>query len=978
MHRFRRIAGSFVIVLIAYWAYALLIVRWIEPSVQSAHGGPVPVSLPEGDLLGEQLKPLQKLFSSDAWELKNPKILESDRATLLLREYRNLGNGWVEITPCTIIFPYEGPADNEEQRLRQSIVLEVPSGALLQFDQSVDITRGKIGRLVSGQLRGKITIRSDWKEVGSEDDLRIVTEDIRLTDRTVTTVHPVDFRWGPHFGRGKDMVINLLAGPPKRGVQASGPNFSGVATFEIRTVERLHLDLAQTTAERKTPSEPVPVEISCRGPFLFDVGKKVATFRDRVDVTKRNPTGPSDQIACELLSLFFMDRAKQKTSEPVKKTAATNDSFNLTAERLEARGNPVVITAPSQQATARGPRVEYNLQTQSIALDGANDVFLRQGPHEIHARSLYYQAGEPGRLGRVMAAGPGWLRGQSPDRADQQLEAFWQGQLRVEPHENNQVIALTGGAELKFRGVGQLQASEIFFWLVETPSSAEGGASRLRPDRMLARNDVRMNSMQLSGKMDQMEVWFREERQGQESPPRREFGSAGQTSSTQPSLMSPGSLSPASVQQRFEVTGRLLRAQVLLNGGQPGISQLQLEDGAQFVETQTAQPGERPILIRGDRMEVTNATSPEATVTVLGRPARFEGRGLGLTGTNIHLHRGANRLWIDGPGQMDLPLSQGQQGPTPASSEILTVNWRERMAFDGETAKFEESIVAVAMQSQARTELQTKTLEVKMQRPLRFSESSMSSSPQVEHIRCLGGVLMENRTFDAQRQLTAYDRLQVTDVGVNLLNGELTAGGPGWINSVRRQSENTPSGENRIAPAAYSSSPANPSNSLMCLHVRFQRSISGNVLRRRLTFHEQVRSAYATVNDWEAFLATDNPDRLGPNGVTMRCEQLSVVEMPQPLGNQRAVELDALGNAVVEGTTFIARGNRVSYSQAKEMLILEGDGRNNAELFQQPQPGAPATSLPAQKIHYWLKTKQVKVIGAQSLQIGQFPSGAGQ
>ena len=49
------------------------------------------------------------------------------------------------------------------------------------------------------------------------------------------------------------------------------------------------------------------------------------------------------------------------------------------AERLEARGNPVVVTAPSQKLTARGPRIEYNLLAKSITLDGGQEVFLQQG-----------------------------------------------------------------------------------------------------------------------------------------------------------------------------------------------------------------------------------------------------------------------------------------------------------------------------------------------------------------------------------------------------------------------------------------------------------------------------------------------------------------------------------------------------------------------------------------------------------------------
>ena len=41
------------------------------------------------------------------------------------------------------------------------------------------------------------------------------------------------------------------------------------------------------------------------------------------------------------------------------------------------------------------------------------------------------------------------------------------------------------------------------------------------------------------------------------------------------------------------------------------MSNLTIEDGVQFLETQTAQPGERPIVIRGDRLVATDVTAPK-------------------------------------------------------------------------------------------------------------------------------------------------------------------------------------------------------------------------------------------------------------------------------------------------------------------------------------------------------------------------------
>ncbi|MEN6404988.1 MAG: hypothetical protein ABFC77_00800 [Thermoguttaceae bacterium] len=977
MPRITRIAGSLAVVLVAYWVYWLVVVPWVEPPAGSHAVEPMTGSNSDEGDIDPGLNSLKGILPPEVLDPKKTKVLafDDDRAKLLFQEYQTLSDGAVTFRPCTIVFGSDAPGD-EAQRRRQSIILEARS-AWLKFDKPLSFNQAKIGRLTGGRLDGPVTIRSDWKEPGPEDDLWIDTQDVRLVGQVVTTPNPVNFRWGPHYGRGRNLRIKLLSGPAGSG-DAVGMNIVGVETFELGQVEQLHLDLGETMASNGAKpggrATSIPVEINCRGPFRFDVVNRVATFHDNVGVMiKEDPNGPAHQIDCDRLSLYFARR-----NDAVK----TPGSMELTPERLEACGNPVVVTAPGRNLTARAERIQYYLQLKAILLEGGQEVFLQQGLDEIHARSLYYQMGADGRMGRATSQGPGRLTARSPDRPDQSLVATWKDQLRIDRDGQDPRISLTGGAQLESPGFGQLQADGIFLWLSETSPPGPNRRFQWWPSRLGARGNVHVNSPQMaSKKIEELQVWFQQRAEGVGPGLYSGAGQGGagaqpatspRTPVAQPSPQNQAALS------RFEISGRLVRVQMAIGRKQASLSDLTIEDGVELIETQTAQPGQQPICLRGDRLEASNLSETTGTATVSGRPAHVGGRGLGLSGADIRLDIGANRLWIDGPGRMDVLLRQRGEPPSTDPTDpagLLTVDWRRDMEFDGARAQFNKAVVASARQvrfdaNTAEIQLNTDTLEVRLQEPIHFGRTASSVAPLVETLSCGGGVLVESRSFDPRQQLTSHDWMQLTDLGVNLLSGELN-GGAGWLNSVYRGSANPLNGSVSVAPA--SSSGGNP-DQLYNMRVKFEKSVTGNVLQRALKFEDRVVVTYAPVNDWDAMLMTEDPDKLGRDGVVVHCDQLDVSHIVPPLGGRRSIELAATGNAVAESSVYTARAQRITYEEAKDLLVLDGDGRNPAELFQQTQPGVPPEHVVMQKILYWRKTGQVKSVGVQSLQ-GAQPSG---
>ena len=499
----------------------------------------------------------------------------------------------------------------------------------------------------------------------------------------------------------------------------------------------------------------------------------------------------------------------------------------------------------------------------------------------------------------------------------------------------------------------------------------------------------------------------------------------------------------------MEITGRVLRARVVLTdmkpkdvtAGRAELVKLTIEGQARLAETQTALPGERPLLVTGDVVQADDANGPGAVVTIVGRPAHFEGRGLSLTAANIHLDRGANRLWIDGGGRMQTPLDRDLQGQPLRTPGMLQVDWQKKMDFDGRTAHFEDHVVVHGPPDQAQQaagpgdrprgdapdqqpvqELRTQALE----RPVPADDAILGSA---------SGAAAPGRADPLQRRglhgephLRAGPARRVrSDAGARSAgeppHRRLTAGGPGWLVSVRRGTNNplqrpafaaafSPPfslGEGRregAVPIRTASGgaagtggtagmargarppadrrggvtpPANAQASpLNCMHLRYQGSITGNVLRREMTFHDQVRVAYAPTDSWTTTLDSDNPDKLGAGGIVLHCNHLSVNEITTPGSPNRSPELLAVGNVVAEGrmqdVNFTALAIRMSYAEAKDLLVLEGDGRTDAELFRQEHVGSAASRAAARKIFYWPKSNRFKIDGARSLDFSQPPA----
>jgi len=1031
-HRVGRTLRVFLIVLAAAGFHRLTVVPLVEPRVHDATAA-FEMSPEQAAALrtraDRRLAALGDIFPAGSWERDDPIMLESRQMRLLFKQYQALPDGRVNLVPCTLVILPDRNRVATDGGAGRTLVLRVPQGAVLEFDEPLDLRQGRLARLIGGSLRGQVTIRGTPSTPGADDDIEIVTRDVELEELEVRTPEMVQFRYGRSTGSGRSLLARLL---PRSGGSESGPSIGGIDSIRLERDVQMRLEGMEggllpgpsgsvAAAAKTVASDAAPVLVSCRGGLCLNVSANVITCEDQVEVVRTTPGGSTDQLACELLAIVLG-----------RHSPAAGSRTELQPIEIQAKGTPVVARSSGSGLEARAARLGYEIATRRILLDGEEPVSLVARDTELEARSIDYVPGPDAGPGALMAVGPGWLRTRSAGSPP--VQARWKKWLRMRPDGAGHVASIAGDAEVAVETQGRLSGSEMHLWLdlIKRPGQADGslaaaaekgGAgpdlSGVRPTRMLARGMVEVEAEQLAARTDRMEIWFRSQDPAAAPAPASAGGPAGQpamAAAARSTAQTPAAA--ATVPQpsgqgkpaagRMVATAALVRGLVIMGGQRGELEEMSLEGQVHVVEEQleqsaaalavggprdAAEPG---MEICGDQMQLTRPTRLDARAIVSGRPAEVRGRGLDLQGPLIDFDRGRNRLMVDGAGRLKVPLAAGTAGfesfgmtgsmaappaalataaPVAAQAGALDVTWQGRMDFDGLTARFVDRVVTAS----GGTNVRAGSLDVVFNRPFEFATSQPQPAvrPDIARIACGSGVRIESES--AQDGAKSVEQLFVRDLVIDRTTGNVTGTGPGRLSSTRfgqapgMDLSATPQGPGTAAAAV---APPRP-DELTYLGVNFQRGMRGNINRRVMEFHQRVEAIWGPVARWGDTLDPHAPTGLPPRVVTISSDVLGVGQAPPAPGQRRStIELAAGGNVLVEGDSFTARSARLTWSEAKDLLVFEGDGRSDAQLYRQVKVGAATSSASAGKILYWRAINRIDVDDARYLDMDQLGVGA--
>ncbi len=650
-HQYSSLALSFLGVLVAYWVYAGVIVPIVLPrdenfEEQKAQVGAIPIEEMEWK------KYLVNLFPEGKWERSSKYSIWKDNFVLLFDEYKQDDNR-VELSPCTVLFLTGELGKDDEELFRQAIILQSNGNAVLEFDGPFSPIAGSKSKFVKGRLSGDVSVRSDMKDPGPEDNLAILTRDVIFSDSQILADNEIDFRFGMSHGTGKTLHIFLAPSDPK-----DSKSSKTITRVELQHVKSINLNMP--SKEKTVGGEPQydRFVLKCGGRIAFEPDPEsdlfwIGTFYTDVDVS-RIVEGSYDTLVCNQLSVQFAPQPKPG-EQPMKNNNLASLQ-QLAPLKMLAVGTAKIRSPNNNEFLAEGDKLEYDFEKERLVLDSdlamgkTVKMSLYGGKQWAVGKKIAYTAGKNGQFGELFAPNGGKLQGiMSPDKPQEQPRTFqleWTDNLQAFPEPENPELVrcqLFGQMSMGIENLGTMYAKETVVWFkqkagatphpTETPpvsarnplirqvsdskpTSSSGtvpqkptltsgttpksdnsataltsGFQSLTPDHARIRKDVRFVTPNGVCNVREMNVWFYED--GKETPS-PQYASAHTASTPLSSGQSSSSRSflgnNSSDGSQFELLGDTMELLVKMRGNNMEIERLFLNGGGKQVSLVETNP----------------------------------------------------------------------------------------------------------------------------------------------------------------------------------------------------------------------------------------------------------------------------------------------------------------------------------------------------------------------------------------------------
>jgi hypothetical protein len=950
-------AVAFAIACIAYGLYWLVVVPWIEPPVVRRASGILPeeVTLQSNPLIA-------RYFPPGAWERGQPKLLETAQGTLLFGDYTVQPDGTLYLSPVTLLFYPLGSSRTDTVPL----IVQAPQGAVLKSDRPIQLSRGQFGRPIAGRLVGEVLIRRPPTNDHQQDGLTVRTQNVHIDRHRLWTAQDVEFQFGLHWGRGRDLQIQF-AEKPLHGVRQFEP-MSVLRELLLAHLEKLVLsfpsapdnqhDAAGKKAAPDMGDSLQKVELRAAGPFRVYFEERVATLADQVELSRIAPDGTVDRLRCDLLELHFQSGpGPPGQPEPITP---------LGVERLVAKGKPVELHCPSYALSARADFLEWLHEQRRLVVESALGAQISYAGQTIQSIRIQYRgqpeanAGETDFVGEFVADGPGTLRSSLEGQNAEAVTLSWDHVLHFRPYEGQYLVSVSGKVNVTLIDVARFSAGQMYLFLRKSAAADSPKKWQFRPDRLFAQGDVRIDSTWLRSKRasDELRVWFVPSEAA--NMPQTVPVWPARTSSVTPQRSMPWS-------QPLVFQGDVLEARILDDG------QFRLDDVTVSGKVEVASPTTGnlvpTVFLAGDLLQLSNLSTATPRFQVQGQPAVASIQGLSIKGRQLVADGKSQTVWLPGPGEMQTPAEIPANGGQPSRPTMpLQIRWTDGMRFDGQSLLIQGQVRINGQQKtqsgdQVHLNMEGTQLRATLTRPVDLVGST-ASDKQATDIQTLwleGPVQAEARVWNPQREPLSWDQLQAVNLQLEKPTGKFQARGPGFVSTLRLV--------NTRAFLSTGDAPRSADNQLQWVNLRveYEQQLDGDATRREMEFQGRVTVTYLPVADGQRHFDPRH-DRLGPDAWQLKAETLKLAELRPTAQAPPHHEIIAAGNVYIQGQAFSASGQRLSYDDAKDLLILEGTARDPASVRTLWGSG----NAQARVIRLWPKSRRVQSEGIQGIDFGPF------
>jgi hypothetical protein len=938
------------------WFYALIMTPLLAPpatSVRISHDDS-DIVVVAGSAVNVQMAE-SYLAESAAWATEAKLQYHSGGVYLYANELEDYASDsddtdeadTVRFTPFALIWFPEGEKPGEVP------LAMVAQSARVQFEKQFSPSNPDPGQPISGALERSVEIRGP-------DGLRIVGRNFIFEQAAmhVRSDHPLTFAYQEHYGSATGgMQIDLL--PTQDTDSSDGLNIGGVHSVRLRRNVEMHLMLDEG-------DRPTHVTVHSSDGFQFFLQANVAVYKGTVAVDR--PTSPveMDSLRCDLLSLEFEEAQQEDgdTPQPDSPDSDSGESFELMNSELEfarlrADGKKVTVESESNDLSADMTELIYDARKRIVTLKEGGAVVLQHGASRLVSPEITLKLDESDQVAKAWCRGSGRLDYRDPKTGKTELTAQWQRELHKFHDETSGLDAfrLTGSAVVRHpeasMGIG---ADSITLWVEELDKSIRAakqesskGVEQASPKRLRAEQNVNIMSPELIGRTDLLDVWFEPQLTAAATDPdgaktashvgrRQDATSIINVGSTQSSRSLGDSRMPV------DVTADWIRVRVS-GVDEPDQANVDTVWADGNVNVRQQDPEKQKLLqLEGQKLRLTNQGELDQELIVFGDLARIQDGESQLAGREIHFDRVSNRVEVIGVGAIRFMVADDFEGNRLDVPRPLTVEWQDQMTFDGQSGVFLGKVSATLSDSSMHCEEMT----VILNRRLSFADTDPQTEDfEIRGLVCKNGVQFDSREYKSG-ELTAIRKGKFWDFTLDQATGEITAEGPGVGELWRRKKKEG----TILTPAAVvqANRALRPNeNDWEYLRIDVAGRMTGHTKHRHSTFQDDVLVVYGPVG---RPLDTIDPDALTKGAGWLRCEQLQLTQHHDKPSDTAYLRMTATGNVDMDGKSFHARADVVTYDDLKKLFVLRAMGAQAATIWQYETPGAEANGGSAQRIEF--------------------------